>query len=294
MLKRASVLLVAACFLFAALGAAIKVASEALPSEEIVFFRNAFGLLALMPLVLRNGFGSLKTKYILQHLYRGVFGLAAMYCSFYAIGRMRLADALLLSYTSPLFMPFFAHFSLGEKIPSGLAWFLSLGFLGVLLILKPGLGLFQPVACLALASGVLAAMALVGIRRLTLTEPTVRIVFYFSLFSTLISAAPLAGRWVSPSAPLWLFLAGMGACASVGQLCLTRAYGLAPASQIGPFIYATVVFAGLWDWFLWGQLPDGLGVLGAACVVAAGVLIIYKIGDAPRSTESVSSRAGTA
>jgi len=119
-------------------------------------------------------------------------------------------------------------------------------------------------------------VAQVGIRRLTRTEPVTRIVFYFGLIGSVVSAVPAALAWRDPSPALWGVLLTMGALATAGQLALTRAYGHAPAAQVGPFIYVGPVFAGLLDWWIWNTLPDALFVAGAVMVVAAATLMLRR------------------
>lgn len=266
--------MVASAFFFAAMSAAVKAASHSLPNTMVVFFRNAVSLVALLPLALRHGPARLKTRHLREHLVRALFGLAAMYCFFYAISRLRLADAVLLNYTLPLFLPAIERLWLGEPIPRRLWPPLAVGFLGILLILKPGIGVFQPVALVALAAAVLAAVAQVGIRRLTATEPTTRIVFYFAAIATAVSALPLAATWQTPSGAAWIALLASGLLATAGQLLLTRAYAAAPAGQVGPFLYTSVVFSGVLDWAIWGTTLDGLFVVGAALVVGAAILAL--------------------
>ncbi|HYT92181.1 MAG TPA: DMT family transporter, partial [Gemmataceae bacterium] len=205
---------------------------------------------------------------------RGLSGLASMYCFFYAIAHLRLADAVLLNQSVPLFIPLVGSLWLGERFPVRLWGVIGLGFAGILLILKPGTGLFTSVSLVGVSSAVLAAVAQVGIRRLTRTEPVTRIVFYFGLIGSVVSAVPAALAWRDPSPALWGVLLTMGALATAGQLALTRAYGHAPAAQVGPFIYVGPVFAGLLDWWIWDTLPDALFVAGAVMVVAAATLTL--------------------
>lgn len=268
----------ASALFFAGMGAGVKVAGRSLPNAEVVFFRNALGLLMLLPLLARGGIRDLATRHLKEHLVRGVAGLAAMYCFFYALAHMRLADAVLLNYSLPLFMPVIERYWLKEPLPPRLWRTLALGFAGVLLILKPGPGLFQPVAMVGLAAALLGALAQVGVRRLTLTEPTTRIVFYFGVIATTVSAIPLPGVWVTPAPALWLVLLAMGMLATLGQLFLTRAYSQAPAARVGPFIYATVAFAAFFDWLLWGKLPEPTSIAGAALVAVAGALALRLAG----------------
>lgn len=280
-LRRGALCMVVSALLFAAMGAAVKVASGSLPNAMVVFFRNAVGLVALAPWLLRLGFGGLATRHLREHLVRGLAGLAAMYCFFYAIAHMRLADAVLLNYSLPLFIPFIEKVWLGEPVPRGLYRTIALGFAGILLILKPGPGVFDPVALVGLAAALFAALAQVGVRRLTQTEPITRIVFYFGAISTAISALPLVREWTSPEPALWGTLVALGVFATAAQLLLTQAYSRAPAAQVGPFIYTSVVFAALLDWGLWERLPDALSIAGAVLVCAAGILTLRRTSVLP-------------
>jgi drug/metabolite transporter (DMT)-like permease len=273
-LPRGALLMVLSAFLFAAMGEAVRTASSQLQNALVVFFRNAFGLLALLPWLVRLGPKGLLTRTWREHLVRGLAGLASMYCYFYAIARIGLSEAILLNYSLPLFMPLIARAWLREEVPPRLWRALGLGFLGILLILRPGAGVFRPIALFALVSAVLAALAQVGVRRLTQTEPATRIVFYFALISTAVSAVPLTSSWTTPKGRLWIVLAAMGILATLAQLVMTRAYAHAPAAQVGPFIYSAVVFAGLMDWWLWARVPDLWFLAGAALVCTAGILAL--------------------
>jgi drug/metabolite transporter (DMT)-like permease len=267
-------LLCGSSLLFAATGAAVKLASPSVSNEMAVFFRSFFGLLVLIPWLVRGGLAGLRTPYPRQQVTRALAGLAAMYCFFYAIAHLPLAEAMLLNYSSPLFIPFIAWLWLGEPIPEGIGWAIGVGFIGICLILKPGLGFFSPASAVGLLSAVLTATAMVAIRGLARHEPTTRIVFYFGVVCSVASAPGLLWGWRPPSAPALALLVLVGVLATSGQLLLTRAYALAPAARIGPFTYSTVVFAALFGWFLWGEVPDGLSVVGGTLVFAAGVLAI--------------------
>jgi len=266
--------MIASGLLFAATGALVKLASAKLPNEMVVFIRCFAGLLAMVPWIIHRRGRGLSTTRFGGHLVRALAGLAAMYCYFFAISRLPLADAVLLNYSTPLFVPFIAMVWLGEQMPRRLWWPIGSGFAGIILILKPGLALFMPAALVGVASGILAAVALTGVRRLTRSEPITRIVFYFTLVSTLVSAVPLVWSWSAPDPADWLLLASMGALATGGQFLLTRAYAEAPAAQVGPFSYAAVVFAAVFGWGLWDDVPDAMSVSGALLVCIAGVLTI--------------------
>ncbi len=277
-LPRGAALMLAATLLFAATGAIIKHAAATLPNEMVVFFRSLFGLVALAPFFLRHGPRYYATKRLSAHLVRALTGLTAMYCYFYAIGHLPLAEAVLLNYTAPLFIPLAALLWVGESFSRKLWWPIGIGFVGIGLILKPGLSLLTPIALIGLAAGIFSALAMAGIRKLTNTEPATRIVFYFSLTSTLVSALPLLWNWQTPTPDLWLSLVLIGGLSTAAQILMTRGYACAPAAQVGPFLYAIVVFAALFGWAFWDELPDWLSLTGALVVIAAGILTIRMAG----------------
>lgn len=258
---------------FAVMGVCIQLCSQTLPNGMVVFFRNVSGLIFLSPIVIRGGLGVLKTEHIRQHLVRGLAGLASMYCFFYAISQMRLADAVLLNYTLPLFIPVVEAVWLGEPFPMRLAAPIGLGFLGVVVVLRPGSGLVTVAALVGLLAGFLSAVAQTGVRRLTRTEPTARIVLYFALMGSSVSALGLPFVWVTPEPRIWLIIVIMGFSATSGQLLMTKAYSHAPASQVGGFVYTGVIFAALMDWVRLGLPPSPHFFAGAVLVIAAGALM---------------------
>jgi len=262
-----------AALMFASMGVLIRFASQDLPNEMLVFFRNLFGLLVLLPLVWRQGVShSLKTAYPLLHLLRSLCGLAAMYCFFYALANMPLAGAVLLNFTAPLFIPFIALLWLKEPVGSRVVAAILVGFVGVLFVLKPGSGLYSQVALIGLASGAFAAVAMVSLRRLSHTEPPFRVVVFYGITCTTVSSLPLLWSWQTPGSEALLQLAGAGAFATAGQYLLSKGYGYAPAAQIGPFTYTSVVFAAGYGWFFWQEIPDWLTATGTLLIILAGVL----------------------
>jgi drug/metabolite transporter (DMT)-like permease len=268
-LRRGGLYMVASALLFALMSVAVKIASADLPNVVVVFFRSGFGLLTLLPFIVGV---DLRTGRVREHLIRSLAGIASMYFFFYTLAHMRLADAVLLNYSLPLFMPFVESAWQGEEFPRKLWTPVLVGFLGVIVILRPGSGLMDPVALVGLASALSAAVAQVGVRRLTRTEPVARIVFYFAITATVLCAFPAAVSWRMPHGLEWLTAVAMGATATAGQLAMTRAYAHAPAAQVGPFIYSAVVFAAALDWVFWRRLPDAFTVAGGVLVTGAGIL----------------------
>jgi len=286
-LRKGALLMVVSAVLFASMAASVRVISRELPNAPIVFFRHSLMLVFLLPWIVHDGKDALRTDDFRGHLVRGLAGVGAVACYFYAIARLRLADAVLLNQSLPLFVPLVERAWLGERIPARLWRVLFVGFLGLLLILRPGLGVFEPAALVGLCSAMLASVAQVGIRRLTRTEPVTRIVFYFGLIASAAALVPATITWRTPSAHTWSMILMMAVFATIGQLTLTRAYVYAPAARVGPFLYAGPVFAGFIDWLVWGRLPDALFVAGAVLVVAAATLALRIRGGAPMLAASV-------
>ena len=263
-----------ASLLFAVMGSLVKAAAAELPNAVVVFFRNFLALAILFPFLLRrSGSGSLRTAHFSRHLVRSLSGLGSMYLFFYTLGRLPLAEAVLLAYTAPLFIPLVARIWIGEPVPPVVPWAVLLGFAGVVLILRPGPGVLRPVALLGLGSGVLMAVAMVSIRRMSDTEPPGRIVFYFSLLASAASALPLAWTWQTPTLRAMGLLGGIAVLAVFGQVLLTRGYSLAPAGRVGPFSYANIVFAAFIGWLCWSETFTLLSAVGTLLVCAAGMLI---------------------
>ena len=271
----------AAALMFAGMGATIKLAAAQTNNEMIVFFRNLFGIVAMSPWLLHQGWDRLTTRCLHLHLIRGATGLAAMYCFFYSIAHLQLAEAVLFNFSAPLFMPFIAFFWLHETLNRRLSLAAMIGFVGIVLVLRPTSASFTPVALVGVMAGIFAAFAMVTVRRLTATEPALRVVFYFALFGTLISALPMLLNWQTPNPQTLLLLAGVGLFATLGQYFLTRGYASAPAAQAAPFTYMAVIFAALIGWWIWDETLGIPSFVGATLVISAGILAIVNPSSPP-------------
>ncbi|MDJ0635764.1 MAG: DMT family transporter [Xenococcaceae cyanobacterium MO_188.B29] len=270
---RGASFLVASELSFAISAAIIKSLSVSLPNESIVFFRNLFGILILTPLLLKSGTNILKTDRLFLHFLRSGFGMGAMYCFFYALGHIPLADSMLIKSTIPLIIPFIAALWLKENISHRIILAGGIGFMGVFLILKPD-GNMNWASVIALISSLLAAMAFVTVRKLSATEPALRIVSYFAIIGLSISAVPLIRVWQTPTLSQLLMLMGIGLTTTIGQLLLTRAYQSASASSVGIFTYTSVPFGTFLGWLFWNELLDINSLLGAILIVLSGSIVL--------------------
>lgn len=261
---------------FALMASIVKIVSESINPSQMVFFRSIFGLIFILPFVIHKGLPYFKTTKLKLHLLRGIVSLLAMTCFYFSIANIGLAEATLLNAASPLFIGILAMLFLNEKLTRTIMINLIIGFIGVALILKPGTNLFQLAALVGLGSAFFIGAAKILIRYMADTEPVLRTIAYFSLFTTIYSAVPMLWLWQTPSTNTILLMLLASVFATGGQTLLTYAFTHNPAIRVSPFTYATVVFATLLGWIGWQELPDMGSSIGALFVVIACLGITLK------------------
>lgn len=269
--------------LFAAMGVFAKLGAQWFGAAELVFWRSVIGLVSLAALA-RLRRWPLATPHWRLHLTRGLSGVVSLGLYFWCIARLPLATAVTLNYTSPLFLALLTTLLLHERFRPQLVAAVGLSFAGVVLLLEPTLREDQwREALLGLASGVLAAMAYVNVKRLGASgEPGWRVVFWFTVVSTAVSAASLAVAGFSvPSVHNAWTLLGVGATATVAQFAMTRAYHTGNTLVVGAFSYSTVVFSTLFGIALWGEHLEPASWAGMGLIVGGGVLSL-RAGLRPR------------
>ncbi len=265
-------LLTCSALLFSLMGVCIRYASHSVDNASIVFFRNVVGLVMFLPLLLKQGRSFVQTQCLWMHTWRAVAGLAAMYGFFYAIAHLKLSNAMVFTYSSPIFIPLVAWLFLKERITRAMWLAALIGFMGVVLVAKPDQGMLNGLSVIGIGASFLAAMAFVTVRALTHTEPPERIVFYFCLIGSAISIIPMFWLWRSYTLSEWGFLITAGILANISQIFMSNAYRLAPAGQIGPVNYSAIIFAGIWGYLFWGELPDKYSICGFMIILLAILL----------------------
>lgn len=262
-------LLIIAEVMFAGVGALVKHLSDSLTQPQLVFFRNLFALVVLLPWLLKVGRTGIHTKRLGLHLFRSLTGLLAMYSFFFVLANMPLAPAMMALHTAPFFVPFVAWFWLKEKITRMTVMAIVIGFAGVLIVLSPGDTGLNHFALIALACALMVAVNKCSIRKLSETEPSARIVFYFTAIATTVSAVPLAFAWQPIDSVSWGWLLFMGLLAGVGQLLMTQSFKLASPVQIGLLTYSSVVFAAILGLLIWDEaITQGL-IVGTLLIIFA-------------------------
>jgi drug/metabolite transporter (DMT)-like permease len=265
-----------AVVVFSTMDALIKWLAPFYPVMEIVFFRSLFGLVPLLPAILRQGRAAVRTRRPLGQAGRALAGLGATACFFYAYRFLPLADVFGIAFAAPLFVTALSVLLLRERVGIRRWSAVSVGFVGVLIMVRPGAGIADPATLLTLLGTVLYALTLIFIRDLGKTESTTSIVFYTTCTITLASALALPFGWVTPDARDLALLVLIGLMGGVGQLAITRAFRLAPAAVVAPFDYTALPYAAALGYFIWDDVPEPIFLLGAVIVIGSGLYILHR------------------
>ncbi len=266
--------------IFAIMNILAKMAVAECSVAQIIFFRNAFAFIPILWLIKHTGgWNLLKTKNHLGHFWRGIVGIVSMSCFFISFAMLPMANATSIHFASPLILTILAIPLLGEQVGRARWTAVIVGLCGVLFMLKPETGgdaEHLTGSLVALAAAFLAAFAMIFVRKLGRTEHAMTIVFYFSLYGTIMGALAMIFMW-NPIGPLTLFLLIMtGLLGGVGQTFLTYAYASAPASYVAPFSYFAMVIAILADILVWGIWPDWRIYVGCPVIIGSGLFIVYR------------------
>jgi drug/metabolite transporter (DMT)-like permease len=263
---------------FSVMSIFVKWLGARLPTQEIVFVRSLVSLAISLALLRRSGVALWGNRRWLLVL-RGTWGFLALSCAFYALAHLPLADATMIQYLHPSFTALLAALLLGERADRSLVTSIALGSAGVLLVTRPaflfgGASAELPPLAVAAALGgaLLTAVAYVGVRSLSATEHPLVIVLYFPLVAAPASLPSVLARGVWPRGVDWLFLAGVGISAQLGQLWMTRGLSHETASRATALSYLQIVFATLWGVLFFGELPGPYTLAGAG-LIAAGMAV---------------------
>jgi drug/metabolite transporter (DMT)-like permease len=274
-LKLASVLCLAS------MAACVKSLGADVPSGQVVFFRGVISLLVIAGFAWQSqGLGVLKTRNWRAHALRSIAGTLSMFCWFIALTIIPLAEMMAISFTIPLFLTVLAMVFLGERI----RWYrwtaIAVGLTGVCIIVGPDLIRGQGSALgdsVALMAAVLAAFALMFLRRMSGHEPALTITFYFFLTSSALALLTLPfAPWPMPTAEQWLVLGMIGIFGVLGQLLMTYSYRYAEASLVAPLDYVNMLFAVAIGYYVFGELPHISTWVGAPLVIASGGIILWR------------------
>ena len=273
---------------FAGMAGVVRHVSGDLHPFEIVFFRNLFGLVFMLPWLAKSGLGVLKTRRLGLYTVRAVLNVIAMLAAFSALAMMPIADAMALSFTAPLFGTVLAALVLAEGVRLRRWAATGVGFLGAMLILRPGFGEMNPAALLALVGAAAVAATGTVIKMLSGTEPVNAIVAYMVIFLTPMSLVPALYVWTAPDLESLLWLAILGGLGTLAHIGVTRAFKAADASLVLPFDFVRLPFAALIGYAAFDERPDAWTWIAAA--VIAGATLYVARSEAKAAAAATSER----
>ena len=263
-----------AAFVSAISALLIKLAAS-VPNETMVFIRFFISFLFVLPGVFL-GRVYLHPRLISKHIARALASFASIYCFFYSVKYLPIVDAVTVSNTGPLFLPLVIFFWIKLIIPKARWGALLIGFLGIIVVLRPGSGVGQWPMLVGLLGGLFSAIAQVGIRQLSRSESTETIMTYYFLISTIVAFPPMIVAWKPIEDPmLWLYLFLIALASICYQYCMVKSLTHAPATKVSTMTYLSVIFSGLFGWWFFAEVPSGWELSGIALIVAGGILALF-------------------
>lgn len=256
-------------FLFAVVDVFVKSLGGRFDPLQISFFRYGCGLIFLIPVFVRLGLSNMKTKRLPVHVLRMCLAFAAQLGIFITVIYMPLAEATAFMFSKPLFTTVVAVFLLHEVVTRQRWAATIIGFVGVLVLVRPGAAAFDPLALVAVGSALTFAVANVLIRKLSTTEPTGRILFYYHIGGVLLFLGPSAYVWTMPVGIEWLKLIGIGGLTTLGIFGFMRAFAVGEANAVGPAENVRLIYAALFGYFLFAEIPSVWTGIGAIIIVAS-------------------------
>ncbi|MEX2629735.1 MAG: DMT family transporter [Tistlia sp.] len=269
--------MVAAATVFSINGVLVKeLAFDGMSFWQIGFARAFFALLPLLPFLLRDGFAPFRTEFPLTHLARALCGAGAMTAGFYALAKLPLALVTAIGFTSPLFTIVLSALALRERV-RWRRWSATLvGFLGMLVIVRPGSAALEPAMLAAVGMALGVACAVVLVKRFPKSESQTAMLTWFCFASILICAGPALHLWQDPTPRQWLLLVGVGLVGVAAQAMIVSAYRTGEISFVAPFDYSRLIGAGLLGFLFFAEVPDLYTLLGAAVIVASSFYIAHR------------------
>ena len=251
----------------------VKVLGGTIHPFEMVFFRYCVGTLILMPMFWRAGKSVLTTQRLPLHVGRGIIAGIGQAGAFYAVVHLLLADATAVQFSRPLFMTFLAIFVLGESVGWRRWVATAVGFGGVIVMIRPGQTGLDIAWVVALVTALIFALAMILIRKLSQTEPPARILFFCHVTGLVFFVGPAIWVWRTPVAEEWLFLFLIGFLTTIAMICFVRGLAAGEASIVGPMEYTRLIFAAIFGYFVFAEMPMIWTWIGAALIVGSAIYI---------------------
>ena len=255
----------------------VKFLSSSYPIGELVFFRGFFGLLPIIFVMPKKKFfQNFKTKKIKLHIFRTITGCFALISIFFSLKYLPLADAISITFAAPIFATIFSIFFLKEIVGKKRWFAVLIGFLGILIILKPGTSLFSIYSIFPILFCVGFAASASLIRILSKTDKNYLISFYYTAGLTLVSLFLDPLSWKIPLFKDCLLLISIGIIGSLGNIIITEAYRKSEISLITPIKYLNLIFAIVFGYFLFNEVPEYSTLIGSVFIIVSTVIIFIR------------------
>ena len=273
---RGIVLMCLSTIAFSIMHGLVRFVSEVLPPFQIAFFRNIFGLAFLLPLLMRSRFAILRTKQIGLHALRGVINMAAMLMFFTALAISPIAKVTALGFTAPIFMAILAVLVLGERFRIYRWSAIFLGFVGMLIILRPGLVAIDTGALLVIGSAALWAVAMIIIKIQSRTESSLTIVAYMGIFLGVFSIAPAVWVWQPFGLQTLGFMVLIGLFGSIAQMAISESLKETDSTALMPFDFLKLIWTAMIGVWFFSEIPDIYTWIGATVIFLSGLFIAIR------------------
>ncbi|MEZ5669378.1 MAG: DMT family transporter [Alphaproteobacteria bacterium] len=279
-------LILVAVLLLSSMDAAIKLLGERYPLMQLVFLRSLIGVVPVLAHVaVTRQWHALRTRNMPGHLLRGVFSLCAMGLFFASLQALSLPDATALFFVAPLIMTALSVPLLKEHVGPRRWAAVVVGLCGVLIIVRPGNGVFGWAALLPMGAALSYSLIIVATRFVGRSETAPAMALWYTAVPITVGAAAMPFVWVAPTPVDWLIFAAAGCCGGFGILLLSAAFRLAPVGALAPFDYTALLWAAAWGWLIWSDLPDLWTLVGVAVIAASGLYIIRREAVARRAAK---------
>ena len=270
-------LMIGSSICFAVMHTLIRYSSDQMDPLQIAFFRNVFGFLIFIPVVIQGGgFGFLKTKRLGLHTFRAVLNVGAMLCFFTALSMTEIAKVTALGFTAPICTAILSVILLGERFRFRRWSAILIGFAGMLIIMRPGLIDLETGPLLVLAASALWGVVIITIKVLSRTESSLTITGYMNLLLAILSFGPALYVWTTPDLPLLGILVVIGIIGTLAQLVLAEALKIGDVTVVLPFDFLRLIWAALLGYLVFAEVPDIYTWIGGAVIFSSTFYLAYR------------------